>query len=276
MYRKVWNRCQGAICAINFYTAKGIRYDSVTGFKYGHFIVTDDMVYKIDRAHEVQIAFMGEDGVTIKASVKITEKDFKSRIVRGIKENIPGFALIDVDFPQFDGIPSLKLSSRESTPVATPIAVIGHQMEYNNIAIKTGIVSSYSKQNGTKYIQFDAAIDRGNSGSPLIDVETGDVVGIVGHRLASVVEGHKKMMQIINNNLTMLKNAEGRVQLQDIDPIQVLIANQNQIKYIAKEFYKTASIMFGFALDINLVSEYFDLTELEKDRNVELVTVYRQ
>jgi hypothetical protein len=276
MYRKVWNRCQGAICAINFYSAKGIRYDSVTGFKYGHFIITDDMVYKIDRASEVQISFMEEDGVTVKASIKITEKDFKSRIVRGIKESIPGFALIDVDFPQFDGIPSLKLSSKKNASVATPIAVIGHQMEHNNIAIKTGIISSYSKQNGTKYIQFDAAIDRGNSGSPLIDVETGEVIGIVGHRLASIIDGHKKMMQIINNNLVMLKNAEGKIQFQDIDPIQVLIANQNQIKHIAKEFYKTASIMYGFALDINLVSEYFDMTEFDKDSKAELVSVYRQ
>jgi hypothetical protein len=276
MYRKVWNRCQSAICAINFYSAKGIRYDSVTGFKYGHFIITDDMVYKIDKANEVQITFMEEDGVTPKASIKITEKDFKARIVRGIKENIPGFALIDADFPQFDGIPSLKLSARKNTPVATPIAIIGHQMEHNNIAIKTGIVSSYSKQNGTRYIQFDAAVDRGNSGSPLIDAETGEVVGIVGHRLASIVDGHKKMMQIINNNLTMLKSAEGKMQLQDIDPIQVLIANQNQIKHIAKEFYKTASYMYGFALDINLVAEYFDIAELDSSKKAELVTVYRQ
>jgi hypothetical protein len=275
MYRQVWNKCHGGVCAINFFSAKGIRYDSVTGFKYGRYLITDEMVYKIDKASEVQVAFMEDDGLTVKASVKITDKDFRNRMVKGIKENIPGFALIDIDFPQFDNIPSLKLSNKKSVSVATPIAVIGHQLEHNNLAIKTGIVSSHLKQNGLKYMQIDAAVDRGNSGSPLINAETCEVIGIIGHRLASLLEGYKRMIQIINNNLLMLKEAEGKINLQDIDPIQVLIANQNQIKHMAQDFFKTASIMYGFALDINQVSEYIDIAELEKDKDIE-VNVYRQ
>jgi hypothetical protein len=275
MYRKVWNKCQSAVCGINFYSSKGIRFDSVTGFKYGRYLITDEMVYKIDRASEVQIVFMEDDGCTIKASVKISEKDFRLRMVKGIKENIPGFALIDIDFPQFDEIPSLQLSNFKKLKVGSPIAIIGHQMEHNNIAIKTGIVSSFSKQNGIKYIQFDAAMDRGNSGSPLIEVESGEVIGVVGQRLANLLDSYKKMIQIINNNLILLKEAEGKINMIDIDPIQVLIANQNQIKHIAQEFFKTASIVYGFALDINQISEYFDLAELEKDKST-AVPVYKQ
>jgi len=275
MYRKVWNKCQSAVCGINFYSSKGIRFDSVTGFKYGRYLITDEMVYKIDHACEVQIVFMEDDGCTIKASVKISEKDFRLRMVKGIKENIPGFALIDIDFPQFDEIPSLQLSNFKKLKVGSPIAIIGHQMEHNNIAIKTGIVSSFSKQNGIKYIQFDAAMDRGNSGSPLIEVESGEVIGIVGQRLANLLDSYKKMIQIINNNLVLLKEAEGKINMIDIDPIQVLIANQNQIKHIAQEFFKTASIVYGFALDINQISEYFDLAELEKDKRT-AVPLYKQ
>ncbi len=276
MYRKVWNKCQSAVCGINFYSSKGIRFDSVTGFKYGRYLITDEMVYKIDRASEIQFAFMEDDGCTIKASVKISEKDFRMRMVKGIKENIPGFALIDIDFPQFDDIPSLQLcNNNKKLKVGSPIAIIGHQMEHNNIAIKTGIVSSFCKQNGIKYIQFDAAMDRGNSGSPLIEVESGEVVGIVGQRLANLLESYKRMIQIINNNLVLLKEAEGKINMIDIDPIQVLIANQNQIKHIAQEFFKTASIVYGFAIDINQISEYFDIAELEKDKNLG-VPVYKQ
>ena len=275
MYRKIWSHCQKAVCAINFYSAKGIRFDSVTGFKYGRFLLTDEMVYKIDRASEVQIAFMESDGLTIKASVKITDKDFRLRMVKGISDSYAGFALIDIDFPQFDDIPSLKLSNDRVVEVATPIALIGHQMDNNNLAIKTGIVSSFVKQNGQKFIQFDAAIDKGNSGSPLINAETGEVIGIVGHRLANIQEGYKQMIQVINKNMTLLKEAEGKINFNDIDPIQVLIANQNQIKRLAQEFFKTASLMYGFAMDISEVSEYFDITELEKesDREKEKVLV---
>ena len=275
MYRKVWNKCHAAICAVNFFSVKGIRFDSITGFKYGRYLITDEMIYKMDRASEVQIAFLEDDGVTVKSSVKITYKDLKLRIIKGIRESIPGFALIDIDFPQFDNIPSVKLSNRKSLPIGSPISIIGHQMEHNNLALKSGIVSSYSKQNGTKYIQFNAPIDRGNSGSPLIDSESGEVVGIVGHRLANLLDSYKQMIQITNNNLEMLKEAEGKVNFNEIDPIQVLVANQNQIKRLAQEFFKYASINYGFALDVNNVSEYFDIAELEKDR-FEFINLYKQ
>jgi hypothetical protein len=277
MYRKVWSHCQPAICAVNFYSTKGIRFDSVTGFKYGRYLLTDDMVYKIEKASEVQIAFYEPDGVTIKASVKITEKDFKLRMVQGIRDGQTGFALVDIDFPQFDIIPSLKLSSSKTVGVGTPIAIIGHQMENNNVAIKTGMLSSFVKQNARKYMQFDAAIDKGNSGCPLINAETGEVIGIVGHRLSNVTDTYKQMIQVINKNLVILKDAEGKINLNDIDPIQVLIASQNQIKRLAQEFFKTASLMYGFALDIDEVSEFFDIAELEKEREREFATVtFRQ
>lgn len=270
MYRKVWEKCQGAVCGINFFSSKGIRYDSVTGFKYGKYLITDGMVYKIDHASEVQIAFMEDDGCTIKASVKITGKDFGLRIVKGIKENMPGFALINIDFPQFDNIPSLKLNYTKKIKVASKTAIIGHHMENNNVAIKSGIVSSFSKQNGVKYIQFDNPIERGNSGSPLIDAETFEVIGIVGHRLAVLMDNYRRMIQIINSNLALLKEAEVKINFVDIDPIQVLIANQNQIKHIAQEFYKSASFMCGTALDINQVFDYIDIAELDTNKSIEV------
>jgi hypothetical protein len=223
------------------------------------------MVYKIDKANEVQISFYAEDGLTIKASIKITDKDFRMRMIKGIRENIAGFALINIDFPQFDIIPSVKLSTYKRIPVATPICLIGYSNDNQNIAIKPGIVSSYCKQNGSKFLQFDASVDRGNSGAPLFDVDTCEVVGIVGQRLANINDGYKRMMSIINANLEVLKEAEGKINLHDIDPVQVLVANQNQIKALAQEFMKNASFNYGFALDINHVSEFIDIAELEKE-----------
>jgi hypothetical protein len=224
------------------------------------------MVYKIENVSEVQISFFEADGCTIKASVKITDKDFRMRMVKGIRENIGGFALIDIDLPQFDNIPSLMFSPMKIATVASSIAIIGFHFHNANLAIKTGVISSYTRSNGTKYVQFDAAVDRGNSGSPLIDAETCEVVGIIGHRLVNLLEGYKKLTNIMNNNLEMLKQSEGKIMMGDIDPVQVLIANQNQIKHLAQEFFRNSSINFGFALDISHVSEYLDIDKYEKEK----------
>ena len=109
-----------------------------------------------------------------------------------------------------------------------------------------------------KYLQVDSSIKQGNSGSPIIDIETGEVIGIIGYKLASISQSHKRMKQIINNNLAILKKSQGKFNVEEIDPIQVLIANQNQIKYISNEIYKTATMSSGYALDISYVHELFE------------------
>ena len=66
------------------------------------------------------------------------------------------------------------------------------------------------------------------------------------------------MKQIINNNLAILKKSQGKFNVEEIDPIQVLIANQNQIKYITNEIYKTATMSIGYALNISYVNNLFE------------------
>ena len=107
-------------------------------------------------------------------------------------------------------------------------------------------------------MQVDSNIKQGNSGSPLINADTGEVIGIIGHKLASITQSHKRMKQIINNNLAILKKSQGKFNVEEIDPIQVLIANQNQIKHITNEIYKTATMSIGYALDISYVHDLFE------------------
>ena len=84
------------------------------------------------------------------------------------------------------------------------------------------------------------------------------MIGIIGHKLAAVTQSHKRMKQIINNNLAILKKSQGKFNVEEIDPIQVLIANQNQIKHISNEIYKTATMTNGYALDISYVNDLFE------------------
>ena len=44
--------------------------------------------------------------------------------------------------------------------------------------------------------------------------------------------------------------------IMDIDPIQVLIANQHQIKQISREFYRSATMLFGYANEIKSIANY--------------------
>jgi V8-like Glu-specific endopeptidase len=260
MYRNIWKKCQKSVCQLTFYSASGIKLVSTTGFKANdEYIITDEYIYKIYKASEVQIRFVTEDGISELASVRIPMNELKQRMIKSLsKDKIP-FAAIHIDFDEFKNIPSLKMNFSGKFDIGQPIALIGYQLEQENLAIKTGIITSAVFQdNGYKYLQVDSSVKQGNSGAPVINAETMEVIGIIGHRLAAITQSHKRMKQIINKNLAILKKSQGKFNVEEIDPIQVLIANQNQIKHIANEIYKTASMRVGYALDVKYVQELFE------------------
>jgi V8-like Glu-specific endopeptidase len=272
MYREVWKKCHESVCQLNFYSSEGIKLISMTGFKaYGNFLVTDNYINKIYKATDVDLRFVEADGYTEKVCVKMSMDEFKKRIVKDVDNKSAEFVAISINLDELNDIPSLKLS-KKVLEIGQPIALLGYQLEQDNLAIKTGILSSvFMQKNGLKYLQINSSVKQGNSGSPLVNVETGEVIGIIGYKLATITQSHKRIKQIINKNLAILKKSQGIFNVEEIDPVQVLIANQNQIKHITNEIYKTATMSSGFALDISCVHNLFeDFTDAEVSQSMGL------
>lgn len=93
-------------------------------------------------------------------------------------------ALLKVSSPDL-GLHALPLGRARSLQVGDPVAVIGSPFE-NRASLSTGVVSQLDRQISapgvcfptTGVIQTDAAVNRGNSGGPLLDAR-GQVVGMV-------------------------------------------------------------------------------------------------
>lgn len=264
MYKDIWKKVTPSVCSVNFISKSGISLTKLTGFKaLGKFLVTDEAIYNVPKAASVRLDFMHENGCDKAIEYTIPIKEFKSRTIKGMDDGNPHFGLVNIDFPELSDIPSLSLSQKTSAAVGSPIAILGYQLDNMNVAIKTGIISSYVMNgNDKKYIQFDSTICQGNAGSPLINAENGEVIGIVGQRLTSLTKSYKRLSKIMNNNLAILKKSQGKFSIHEVDPIQVLIANQNQIKHIVSDIYKTANMRVGYAIESSnvyrLLEDFFD------------------
>jgi len=67
--------------------------------------------------------------------------------------------------------------AKELPQVGEPIAAVGNQIQLMRV-MTAGIVSAVGNYLGAKYILFDARIEKGNSGGPLLN-EKGELVGLV-------------------------------------------------------------------------------------------------
>lgn len=243
----------------------------MTGFKVKNYLITDEFICKISPFDKVEIKFVGKDGNTPIVKKVLSKRELEKRVITGLNDRIPNFIVINIDFREFDDIEPLTLAEEEME-IGQPIATMGYQINQENLSIKQGIISSFHTYEETRYIQVDTSIKTGNAGSPLIDLESGKVVGIVGHKLTEMSRSYKKLKDIMNSNINLLKKYQGKYNLEDIDPIQVLIANQNQIKYITKEIYRISNIGVGYALPAssiaNFIKENIILEEKRESNNI--------
>ena len=245
MYEVIWNKYHKAICSINFYSNSGSKLLGVTGFKYGNRIITDDVVYNLKDINKVIIRFYEIDGLKIFRELKYTTKDFKNLLAKKSEFRTFGFTYFFLNEDQVKGLPSLELCSNCEPEIGLQILTIEYQFELNNIGLKTGIISSYAQnEKGYTMIQYDGSVKPGTNGAPLIDLKTGKVKGIVANKELRIVNTYKEMQRIADNNIDTLEQVKGKWTFDEIDPIQVMIVSQQQLKYATKGFYNYFSMYY--------------------------------
>ena len=265
MYTKIWQKSCRSICAIEFHSSSNVTVMGVSGFKIGDQIITDDIIYNVKDAEIIEIRFFQEDGMTSYASIKMRYDDFLKRIPEKSEFDKLGIVIIPADLPEFENVPSLLLCKSCEVKIGRPIGVIGYQFEHKNLALKAGTISAlYTNSKGLSYIQYDGTLKPGNSGAPLVDVVNGSVIGVVTNKEAGLTKSYKELMDIIDINLKVLKEHEGKSNLTDVDLIQVLYANQCQIKHITRDFFLNATFSIRYALEIGHIVEYLE-TKMELD-----------
>lgn len=268
MLSNVWTSCHASVCQLNFLNERGVCIDSLTGFKVKNFLVTTQHAFCIEKAHKVQITFVEADANTVAASMKIPYAELIKEHRIGVLDNNGHYAIFNIDLPEFEKIPSLTLSEQRNYTIGSTVAALGFNFGYSNLAIKSGLISSvFANADGNRFIQFDGQVSYGNSGSPLIDPSTMQVVGIVSRRNTPASNAYHQLKEIIATNLGELKKVETIVRFGDIDPIQVLVANQNQLKLLANIIYKYSSTSVSQAVTLDGIISFFneDLSDFDFD-----------
>jgi len=134
------------------------------------FLVDEKKGWVLTNAHvsgrgtaDVQVAFHSRNFINAKVRYVDTELDLA--VLEIPTNEIPPFAI------------SAKLQCNNVKLNGAEVAAFGHPHGLTFSASR-GIVSRVRNYDGLDWIQTDAAINPGNSGGPLIDLESGSVVGI--------------------------------------------------------------------------------------------------
>lgn len=257
MIKTIWKNSVKSICAVELFSESDVRIISFSGFKVSGALLTDEYLMQISNAHTVKFTFYNEDGSLPFLTFNIPYKKLIKYLIT--MDDSPGFTVIDPTIhPKLSEIPSLELNLVIDKPIGEEVITIHHQPMLQALSMSKSIVSSFLNECGINFMQLSSPIKPGYAGCPIIQLESGKVIGMARHKLAMINESHKKMKKIMQNNLELLKSLEGKIFFESIDPIQVLIAGQNQLKYMSQQLINEMNCTFPQGVEIKRIISYLN------------------
>ena len=259
MLSKVWELCHASVCNLHFINERGMTIDSLSGFKVNNSLITSEYAFYMSNAQKVEITFVDVDANTPTATMRIGYQEFVDDLRIGCTNNQSDYAVFNINFPDFEKIPGLTLCECRNFQIGKQVATLGFNFGESNLSIKSAIIASaFSNKNGIRHLELDGLTCFGNSGSPVIDPNSMQVIAIISRRNTPAFKSYMELNRCITSNIEELRKLEGKLKIDTIDPIQVLIANQNQIRLLASNLYKYTATGSTQAIMLDRILSYFN------------------
>ncbi len=258
MYQKLWLKTWQSVCSIQHWRGAE-KIASGSGFVVDGYLITNNHVFYCPPSDKVVIEFVEQDGSTVMFKKELTKQEFGAALKEGSPEENWDFAILQIDELRY--FPSLKFCAPEKKiSVGTSIGLLGYAFDQKNLSIHSGIISSKFCKGSIKYMQIDASVNQGNSGGPLIDYETGEVIGIITRAAKGLTKMFDELIESFDGNIEALSAVAGGVKFSGIDPMDVLAVSQRQMKIISNEIKRSANVGIGYAFALDGVRNFFNST----------------
>lgn len=222
------------------------RIASGTAFSSCGYLITN---YHVAQAPAACDAWIRRAGDGEQDGVRMTGQAFRFRQVAASTEPNYDFAVLDLpDVVNRPNTHSFTLRGPRGKRVGELAAFLGYPYDHENLTCHSGVISSFYRSGPAEVIQLDASVNPSNSGGPLIDPETGDVMGIITRRATGLTRAFGQLRATIEGNIGVL-NAPGLpdIGLGGINLRQVLTAGQNQMLQTLGEIERQANVGIGYA-----------------------------
>lgn len=226
---------------------------SGTGFILDGYLVTNNHVIQTPQDTHFLLRFYDSDPLKLSDGMLFEHSDFISFLKTGSEENAYDFAVLGIPKLSERKLNHLKIGDPSNMRRGDEIVFLGYPLEHNNLVVHRGMISSLYKSGSSKteMIQIDASVNQSNSGGPLIDPSTGDVIGIISRKATGLSKIFEELNEVFDKNIKAMEGAKSMISLGGLDPVEALTAGQNQMKTLCKEIQRSANVGIGYAISIN-------------------------
>jgi len=163
---------------------------------------------------------------------------------------------LTIDIGNIEDRFNFELADHTDVQEGEKILIMGFPFGANNITSHIGYISSIFKDDTANIIQLDASTNNGNSGGPVIDLNTKNVIGIITRKKTGLAKSFDDLEKSFDKNLEALSLVNGTMTIGgNIDLIQSFKATQVQMKIVSKNIKRSANTGIGFAFSCDKLKQ---------------------
>lgn len=101
-------------------------------------------------------------------------------------------------------------------------------------------------------------MNNGNSGGPLLDCETGKVIGIITLKKTGFTKRFEELNDSFKQNIKALEAAskQASIQIAGVDTLQSFKIIQTQFDHLCVEISRTANVGIGYAFELDEIRKF--------------------
>lgn len=240
------DKVRSGVIHIEFHLG-GQRVASGSGFLSRGLLVTNHHVFLGPSNSTVVLAWHPTQDPSSRVETKLTYSAFASALISGSDQNNYDFAVLKVPAIESKGLHDFDLVAPTSRRIGDQVVVLGFPLEHRNLVCHLGTISSFYQSGPVRIIQLDASVNQSNSGGPLLDPITGQVIGLVTRKGTGLSKLFADLLAVFDKNIAALQAAKGIMSLGAVDPVAALIAGQHQMKALSAEIQRSANVGIGYA-----------------------------
>lgn len=223
---------------------------SGTGFLTPHGLVTADHVLSTTPYDEVVVAF--DDG---SKEVHLSDENVKAATLFTSPSNELDLAILNLD--ESLSADPMRLELEPTQPaIGTEIIVCGYPFGASHLSSHVGFVSAAFNNGLADVLQLDVSVNPANSGGPVVDTQSGLVVGYVTSADKGLTHDFRRVRAAIQQNVKDLSRQKAGISIGGVDPVQGLRATMEAMDRLAANLERSANVGIGYAYSARHILNY--------------------
>jgi hypothetical protein len=232
------------------------RVSSGSGFLCDNRLVTNSHVIRFGDFDAVAIRFHDSNTEDLSDAVRLSRDDFLSNVIEESPEEMEDYVVLRADEPEFAGRYNFELGSVKDVIVGQQVVFLGFPFDSLHLTAHVGYISSKHKTKGIAILQIDGSVNGGNSGGPLLSIESRRVAGIVTRKETGLEKQFRELIRSLRSNQDLLQSLGnmGTISFFGVDLMGAFGASQAAMERIARNIERSANVGIGYAYSAEYVA----------------------